>query len=114
MKNMKKITFSTTDGKYELKNELAQAIINVNSCINFVARQELNDKTHYEFKKLNVVCDKLDNIWGYLDTCIHNELPVEILDITCYIITSLSILDVDEYKSYYSKHGEFMHNIFLL
>lgn len=90
-----------------LKNEICQAKINASGCLAFVAMQEINVETHCEFKKLNIICDMLKNLWDYVNICIENDVNIDISDYSYNLIGSLLAVDVEDYKTYYRNYGEF-------
>lgn len=101
--------FYTKGAREHLKNQICQALINTASAIAFVAIQETNRSTHYEFKKLNEIYDKLSNLWDYLDCCVNNDLTVHIADCEYNLIKKMSELDVESFKSFYQEYGDFFY-----
>lgn len=95
------------ENKEHFKNEICQALINASGCLAFVAIQETNNITHREFKNLNIMCDKLDNLWDYANFCINNDVNIDISDYSYNLVRSLSELQVEDYKTYYRNYGEF-------
>lgn len=95
------------EDKERLKSEICQAMINASGCLAFVAIQEINDMTHQEFKRLNTICDKLDNLWDYVNFCIDNDVIIDISGFSYNLVRTLSELHVEDYKSYYRYCGEF-------
>lgn len=104
---MKKMIINNKEEKERLKNEICKAEINASGCLAFVAMQETNDITHREFKNLNIICDKLGNLWDYVIFCIDNEIVIDISGYSYNLVRSLSELDVEDYKSNYRNYGEF-------
>lgn len=101
--------FNNKDEKERFKNEICQAIINATGCLAFVALQETNGKTHCEFKNINIICDKLDNLWEYVFICIDNDIDIDISDYSYSLVKTWSKVHVEDYKSYYRNYEEFYH-----
>lgn len=103
------MVFSIKEDKDFLKNEICKAMINMTDCLAFVAMQENTHKTEREFKKLDEYCDKLKNLWDYLDFCIEKDLDVDISKFSYNLILSLPSVDVEDYKLYYRNYRDFWH-----
>lgn len=104
---MKRMVFSTKESKENFKHEIKKAISNTSSLIAFIARQETNSKTHYEFKKLNEFYDTLDYLWRYVGMCADEDVTAVVSNYSYNLVMLLSDVDVEDIKTYYRNYGEF-------
>lgn len=107
MQKDEKMIFYTVETKTEIKLEIELAMLNLSRCIAFVAMQEINDKTEYEFEQLMEEYKELKKLRESSEFAINNDLSINIVKDDYFLFKRWCRFNIESYKRHFLNRKDF-------